>query len=73
MKRILRQVCRGCGDLPHVGEHPGTIIVVVLLTGGTIGAGWIGLAIISLIAIPGYLVGAYDRAETSDHLQRKGA
>jgi hypothetical protein len=74
--KIIRQIIRGCGTLPHVGEHPGTDTLIVLLVLGMIGGsqkgGWIGglvgLAGMAIIIGPVYLYGAYGRACLSDEL-----
>jgi hypothetical protein len=73
--KILRQIYRGCGTLPHVGEHPGTVFLTMLiLMGGLAGAkngfyGAIGGAVImGIFNVPVYLYGAYGRAQYSDHL-----
>lgn len=73
--RILRQILRGCGTLPHVGEHPGTLHLAALLCAGALGGlneGWAGAAscaaIVALAIGPLYLYGAYDRANLSDDI-----
>lgn len=75
----LRQMIRGCGTLPHVGEHPGTTPLFGFVALGAIaGAGkglWaaVGGAVLMAVFIgPIYLYGAYDRANLSDQLERKG-
>jgi hypothetical protein len=74
----LRQVIRGCGYLPHVGEHPGTIPLVVLtvmITAAVGVFGPIGIAagFIISVAFNGalYLRGAYERAELSDSIEKR--
>lgn len=78
--RVLRQIYRGCTDLPHVGEHPGTLwLCMFLLMGGLAGgkgglAGFLGgTAFMALFMLPIYLYGAYDRANYSDQLEEKAA
>ena len=67
---------RGCGYLPHVGEHPGTFPLTIFFFIGIyagITKGWIGwIAAIILIAIilPIYLYGSYDRAQISDYIEQ---
>ena len=75
--RVLWQIIRGCGTLPHVGEHPGTAFLFgFILMGGLAGAkkgglwGFIGGSI--FMAVPMgllYAYGAYDRANRSDELE----
>lgn len=74
------QMLRGMGNLPHVGSHPGTGFMILLLgmgmTAGLQSGGWkaavfIGLAV-PLSIFPIYAWGAYDRARISDtHIRRK--
>lgn len=79
MTRIIKQCWRGCGWLPHVGAHPGTVIFIglVLVTGmaGAKGSGSAGFAVASLAGLlvygPMYLYGAYSRAQLSDSLERR--
>jgi len=68
------QCMRGCKTLPHVGEHPGTAwVLLMILACGLAGIerggakGFIGGALIgALFMLPLYLYGAYDRAKLSD-------
>jgi hypothetical protein len=78
-RSVFRQVFRGMTRLPHVGPHPGTGFVVMLiaiaaLVGGR-EAGLIGVlggaAIMALGVGPIYLYGAHDRARLSDKLENK--
>lgn len=78
--KILQQIIRGCGELPHVGEHPGNFFLLMfVLIGALAGAqtGWYGAlggAILMLLFMgPLYLMGAYDRAQLSDRLSEKEA
>lgn len=79
MTRIMRQCWRGCGWLPHVGNHPGTgpVIGLTLITGaaGAQGGGLVGFVIASLAAMliygSMYFYGAYSRAQLSDALERR--
>ncbi|MEP3665784.1 MAG: hypothetical protein ABJN42_03510 [Roseibium sp.] len=73
----MTQIRRGVGRLPHVGAHPGTGLVLVMiaisaLVGGREGGliGVIGGGLIMGLAMgPIYLYGAYDRARLSDKLE----
>lgn len=77
MSRVLKQCWRGCGWLPHVGDHPGTGMCVglVLVTGlaGAKGGGLVGFCVAAtagaLVYVPMYLYGAYSRAQLSDKLE----
>ena len=66
---MIRQMWRGCGYLPHVGEHPGTLILGGLVVIGTIAVGWIGAVGMLAMFGPLYLFGAYERANLSDRLE----
>lgn len=74
----IKQVLRGCGTLPHVGEHPGTeYLIVFIVLGALTGAeeaGWLGAvggaAFMVAFFVPIYLVGAYDRANDSDRYSK---
>lgn len=74
MIRILRQTWAGCGDLPHVGPHPGNmILLMMLIIGTTMGGDSLveaaqGLLFMGAFAGPIYLLGAYERAQFSSHL-----
>lgn len=78
MIKIFKQTIRGIGTLPHVGEHPGTgmVIFLILITGlaGAQKGGWFGFMVASAFALivygPMYLWGAYDRAQTSDRIEK---
>jgi len=75
VSHIYNQCKRGCCDLPGVGEHPGTPMLVFMVilggiaggTNGLVGA-LIGSAAFLTIFAPIYLWGAYERAELSDKL-----
>lgn len=74
--KVVRQIVRGCRDLPHVGPHPGTdILIIFLLMGALAGArgGWWGVlggaSITAVAFVPIYLWGAYSRANDSDRFQ----
>lgn len=76
--RVLTQIWRGCGSLPHVGNHPGTAICVglTLITGlagaqsGGLPGFCFGAALGCLVYGPMYLYGAYSRAELRDNLMK---
>jgi hypothetical protein len=70
MLHVLRQTVRGCGTLPHLGDHPRTLVLVVICSLGAVAGGLVGAAILAVgFGIP-YLLGAYDRAEYSDQIER---
>lgn len=74
----FRQMIRGCGTLPHVGEHPGLVPLLAFTgVGAIIGAVDNGLrgALLSaaFVIVPIgliFLLGAIDRANTSDAITR---
>ena len=79
---VIKQIIRGCGYLPGVGEHPGTMwMVAFILMGGMAGVmnknfdiliGIVGgMVFMGIFIIPIYLYGAYDRANLSDELSKK--
>lgn len=81
MLRMIKQVWRGCGYLPHVGEHPGLLVAVFLIIAGflaglkrgTFIGGLVGMAIMFVcVGIP-FLYGAYMRAEDNDRIDRNNA
>ncbi len=66
---FFRHLVRGCGTLPHCGEHPGTVFLLgVVLLGAVAGAsgGWKGIlggaGIMFATFGPIYLCGAYRRS-----------
>lgn len=75
---MIRSIIRGCGTLPHVGEHPGTAwLIVFILMGALAGAGrgsWRGAVggaiIMAIFLLPVYFYGAYERARLSDEISR---
>lgn len=77
MKHVGRQIIRGVGTLPHVGSHPGTYILLLMIGGcalaGARSGGTIGALLGALFMVAGmgpiYLYGAYDRARLSDALE----
>jgi uncharacterized membrane protein len=64
--KIVRQIYRGCTDLPHVGPHPGTIPCMFFILLGGVGGHWFGMVIMAIFILPLYFFGAYCRAEWSD-------
>lgn len=78
MKRI-KQTVRGCGYLPHCGEHPGTGVLFILVLGGAAVAGKagglggvvLGAAVMLLVYGPLYLYGAYTRAVENDRMKER--
>lgn len=74
--KLIRQIKRGCTNLPYVGEHPGKFMMIMFMfmggmAGGSKGgsAGMFGgMAIVGLLMLPLFLWGAYDRANLSDRL-----
>lgn len=75
MRNFIIQTIRGCGNLPYVGEHPGTMFLAMFiglgcLTGANHGLfrAMIGGLIMAAFMVPIYLLGAYDRANESDYL-----
>lgn len=75
---MIRNIIRGCGTLPHVGDHPGTGTYIVLIgmgmaagiNGGpvaVIGGGVFMAVGMGLV----YFWGAYDRAITSDRIDAR--
>jgi Na+(H+)/acetate symporter ActP len=77
--KTIRLIIRGCGSLPYMGHHPGTVMLFVFTViaglagvekGGIIG--FFGGAAFMLIGFgPFYLYGAYARAKESDKLMEK--
>jgi hypothetical protein len=75
---VLRQIIRGCRNLPHVGPHPGTVPLILFLGMGLaagVGRGLLPSVIGGLLMLtvfgPMFLIGAYTRARLSDHLEKK--
>jgi len=68
---MYRQVCRGCGTLPHYGDHPGTLVLIVMCFAGLVAGGVAGLIIMLVVFGPVYFWGAYERAEDSDRYARR--
>lgn len=76
--KTLRHIIRGCGTLPHVGEHPGTLLIVAfLLMGALTGAkgGWqgalFGTGVMAIVFVPMYLYGAYSRSVDSEEYEKR--
>ena len=75
---FFRHIVRGCGTLPHCGEHPGTVFLFgFVLMGAAAGAngGWTGAlggAGIMLVTFGSiYLCGAYDRSRTDERTDKQ--
>lgn len=75
MIKTIRQICRGCTTLPHVGPHPGTpTLLIFQLLGALAGLDRgidhviVSLLFVNLFVLPLHLWGAYERAEESDRL-----
>lgn len=78
MKYIIRQCIRGTQNLPGVGEHPGTLWIIVWPLGGAVAGfehGVTGAAVGVLVFLclfgPLYLYGAYERAQLSDQIVQR--
>jgi hypothetical protein len=78
--KVIRQMIRGCRNLPHVGSHPGTeFLIVFIIIGALAGTrgGWFGAlcgaVFMALFIVPMYLHGAYYRAQDSDRLEKRSS
>lgn len=76
--KTLKHIIRGCGYLPHCGEHSGTIPLVFLVLLGIIAGANGGLkgalyggATMLLIFGSFYLVGAYERSVMDEKISQK--
>lgn len=74
-RAILRRSLRGCGHMPHVGNHPGTGYVIALIGAGAFAGlrgGWLGAiagaCFVACVMVPMYLYGAYERAKLSEKI-----
>ncbi len=74
----LKMILRGMKNLPHVGRHPGTGAVLILIfMGGMAGisdgikGALIGAGLMVILFVPIYLWGAYDRARISEKCERE--
>lgn len=65
---MIRQISRGCGVLPHVGDHPGWMALIMFVILGFYAGMPVGLALVIPAAIA-FAYGAYSRAELSDLLE----
>lgn len=70
---VARKTVRGCRELPFVGPHPGSQIVLVFTALGALaghrGGVWGALGgalFMALFIVPMYVKGAYDRAVLSE-------
>lgn len=62
MKQVIKHVIRGCGNLPTFGHHPGTEVLLLIILGNVLLVGIVGFIFSSIILIPMYLYGAYQRS-----------
>jgi prepilin signal peptidase PulO-like enzyme (type II secretory pathway) len=76
--KAIRHIIRGCGTLPHVGEHPGTVLIVAFIViGAMAGAkgGWqgalFGAGVMAVVFVPMYLYGAYSRSVESEQYETR--
>lgn|GEM_PF-7054823 len=77
-RSTFRHAMRGLGRLPHVGEHPGIPIAIILVgIGSAAGAGrhgpvgaLFGLCLTAIWVLPVLLVGSVDRSRLSDQLDK---
>lgn len=74
--KAIRHIIRGCGNLPHVGEHPGTLMIVAFLVMGALSGangGWqgalFGAGVMAVVFVPMYLYGAYMRSVESEQYE----
>lgn len=76
---LLNKIIRGAGYLPHVGSHPGTLILIIMLlapgvtgiqNGGLLGFG-LGVLLGAAVYVPIYAAGCVSRANLSDRLCAK--
>lgn len=58
---MFKDIAIGCRDLPEYGEHPGTVILAVMVVAGLFAGGLVGGLVMLLIFGPIYLMGAHDR------------
>jgi hypothetical protein len=56
--------------LPRVGPHPGTFILVALVSIGGIAAGLLGAMVMLGVFGPVYLLGAYERSREDSNEPR---
>jgi hypothetical protein len=75
---LFGHIVRGCGTLPHCGEHPGTVFIFgFVLAGAAAGAkGGIlgalcGAGAMLAIFGPIYLCGAYERSKTDEKIEKQ--
>jgi len=63
IKTFLYHLYRGSfHDLPTYGSHPGLGIVIILILAFTATTGWHGLLVSSVMFLPIFLWGSYDRS-----------
>lgn len=76
MKHYFRQAWRGMGTLPHVGDHPGTTFLLILVVGLSVHGGIVngfwgaigGFALPLVVFGPLYVKGSVDRANLCDKI-----
>jgi len=82
LKNVIMHCIRGCGYLPHCGDHPGTPILIMFCIATGIAfinrnhqnpllAFCIGFSICLLIFGSMYLYGAYERSVYDEQLERE--
>jgi hypothetical protein len=75
-RNILIHMIRGLGNIPHVGNHPGIQVYIILLF-VNIGASFIdggtiyGFIITNLLYLPVLLIGSVSRSKLSDKLEQQ--
>jgi len=74
--KTVHRIIKGCGNLPDMGDHPGTgFLFIFILMGGIAGVdrgGWKGFVggcvFIAVFMVPIYLIGAHDRAVEQERM-----
>lgn len=78
---LLHKIIRGAGYLPHVGSHPGTLILILMIlapgaagiqNGGLLGFG-LGVLLGAVVYVPFYAAGCVSRSNLSDRICAKNA
>jgi len=80
-RSTLQHGVRGLGRLPHVGEHPGIPIAIILLGIGAaagaqrdgIAGALMGFCFAAIWILPLLLIGSVDRSRLSDRIDGKCA
>lgn len=76
MMKKLKMALRGTRRLPHVGEHPGTPLMMIMiaigfligLSKGSLSEAMFTASFMAIWIVPLYLYGGYDRARISDRI-----